>query len=88
MALYRFYCEACKGFTTKLLAESRPEAPPCKVCSGVTEYKTSDIKTHIKEVIDNGLQTKRVEQFDGGYGLIIEREDNQRRQKTRRLEDD
>jgi len=88
MALYRFFCKTCDDFTVKLLADARPEPPPCKVCNGLTEHRSSDIKTHVKEIIDNGLQAKRVEQFDGGYGLIIEREDNQRRQKERELEDD
>jgi DNA-directed RNA polymerase subunit RPC12/RpoP len=82
MALYYYFCEKCNKEVKRLLTPAKAKMEQiCKDCSTVLLRTPKDSSFAIKEVIDNGLQARRAEQFSGSAELLKEREHNARIKK-------
>jgi hypothetical protein len=84
MPLYLFRCPDCQLDIKRILT---PEAAKndlrCKLGHHL-ERRDADVSVLVKEVIDNGLQTKRQEQLVDSPELFKEREDNIRAIKNKK----
>jgi len=75
MPLYCFYCFICQKTVKKLLTVENSKNQ--QLCKEHHELKrqNSDVSVLVKEVVDNGLQSKAIEQLANAPDLFQERED-------------
>ncbi len=84
MALYYFFCDICQKEVKKLLPPKKSKLEQlCKIDGSVLIRTPKDITTSLKEVIDTGLQARKIEQIAGAPGLLEEREHQEREKKKR-----
>lgn len=84
MPLYCFYCSTCQKTVKKLLTvENAKEIQYCKETHEL-KRQDSDVSVLVKEVVDNGLQNKAIEQLANAPELFQEREDAVRKIKQKK----
>lgn len=82
MPIFYFKCKKCNKEYKKLLSPNKAkETQPCPVCFQQLERDYKDPSTIIKEVIDNSIMTRRVEQYANSPELIEEREEIAKKSK-------
>ncbi len=84
MPLYNFICPQCGFKLKKILSPEQSKVPFfCEKDRTSMARDPQSPTTMVKEVIDNGLQAKRVEQYANSQELFQEREDNARADKNK-----
>ena len=84
MALFFFFCTNCNIEIKKLFkAESAIQQFDCPKCnsSSTVIRKPKDNHTLVYEIIDSGIQAKKVVQLANAPDLLQEREDNDKKKK-------
>lgn len=82
MPLYIYNCSECHKEVKKILTpEQSKNEQKCKKCNSTLLRAESDVSMVVKEVIDNGLQPRKVEQIANAPDLLKEREWNSRKNK-------
>ena len=83
MAKRTFHCNSCLKTYQRLidLIDGKVPEVACKVCFTLMELQLPNIKADVKEIIDNGFQSRRVERYDNSEELFKERELNARVKK-------
>ncbi len=80
MALYNFFCSTCNKVIKKILPKVK--LIHCPKCGNETK-RIDNPNIVVKEVIDNGLQTRRVERISEEPQLIEQREHDSIKRKTK-----
>jgi hypothetical protein len=85
MPLFRYICNPCNKKYSKLLAPERAQDTfLCALCSQPLERASVENFTIVKETIDTGTMTRRVEQYANSPDLIQEREELGRKDKDKK----
>lgn len=69
MPLYYFTCLECKAPDKRILEPERVKNVVCRKCGGKVERNPRPPTGMLKEVVDNGLMPKRLENFIDGQSL-------------------
>lgn len=86
MPLYSYNCRVCKWPDRRLLSPEEAREPQfCRQegCSGKMKRVPKAPSTHVKETVDNGLMTKRVEIFSDNDEVYKERNEKDYRGITK-----
>ena len=84
MALFTFRCPTCKVLVKRILTPLKAKEPLfCKADNTQLVREFQEVSSIVKEVIDNGLQTRKVEQFANAPELLQEREEAVRELKKK-----
>ncbi len=85
MPIYYFICPECSLTVVKLLTPHKAKTIEltCGSCTAILERNPQPPTSSVKEVIDNGLQARRVEQFANSPELLEEREQLDRDAKNK-----
>ena len=85
MPAFYFYCDTCKTTISKLMhyKDAKSCQIKCEVCnkSILTRAPTTPY-TVTKEIIDNGIMPRRIEQYSDSNELIEDREKKDRANKS------
>lgn len=84
MAKLRFNCSKCGDFDKRVDTFEEIDTCTCPTCSGPTKRVFISPSLLVKEIIDNSLQVRRVEQIANAPELLQEREamDRERKKKN------
>lgn len=75
MALFTFRCPTCKVLVKRILTPEKAKDPLfCKEDNTQLAREFQEVSSVVKEVIDNGLQVRKVEQYADAPKLLQERE--------------
>jgi hypothetical protein len=83
MPLFYLICPDCAKETKVLKTIEEIENLLCAACNGKLERNSRPPSSVVKEIIDNGLQAKRVEQYSNARELLEERQAKQLAEKNK-----
>lgn len=69
MPLYYFRCKACGAPARRIIEPEKVKDVRCPKCGGEVERTPKPPTAMLKEVVDNGLMVKRLENFTDGQEL-------------------
>ncbi len=74
MPLFNYECDFCGGIIKRILTvdESQKEVF-CKTCQSVLRRIHKPASSQVKEVLDNGIMTRKIERYSDAEELFYDR---------------
>ena len=84
MPLFYFYCNKCLKTFKKLLKTGQAAENQVCSCGNALVRDFQDLSLTMKNTIDNGIQSRRVEQYENAHEVIQERAENSKKNKNKK----